>query len=216
MRSILIILFIAFFVNNAIYPKGIIATKFSNYDRISMKMTARCVETFRNLYGDSLLYEFIESMSYCVLVVDVSFDGKKICNIESSYPFFTNMDKDKIKGKEELYIFMEKHKYEIVKSLFESYAYMYTTCHHRDYLSWLRIMSIDDNYRKTFGVVIEFPACGPFAYQVYTMSPAEYVEYVSRYEYSRIKTSIDDGITPESYIWYINMFRKIYGYDDNE
>ena len=177
-----------------------------------MKMTARCVKTFKNLYGDSLLYEFIESKSYCVLFVDVSFDGKKICNVESKYPFFNNRHSDK--GREELYTFMDEHKYEILKSLSESYAYMYTVSFGFDYLNWFRCEIAKDNSDNLFRIVIQFPFCEFFTYQMFAMSSTEYVEYVSRYEYSRIKTSIDDGITPESYIWYINMFRKIYGYDD--
>lgn len=203
MKKCIIIILLLLSINSTLSPQQRIRYVLTHDFEQSMAiMTSRYVKAFRNLYGDSLLYEFKKDKIICFIEIKRTYNG--------------TLDSIKILGPQkrlDLVMFLEQHKNELIKNLLSSYSCIYDFLpKHISYIEGLEL----DVKNNNFCTIIYFPVCMAFEYEWFTMSPAEYVEYISRYEYSRIKTSIDDGIAPESYIWYINMFRKIYGYDDKE
>lgn len=201
MKKICIIILL-FSINSILFSQQKIRYVLTHDFELSMAiMTSRAVKAFRILYGDSLLYEFKKDKIICFIEIKRTYDG--------------TLDNIKISGPQkrlDLVMFLERHKNDLTKKLLSSYSCIYDFLpQHISYVKGLKL----DVKNNNFNTIIYFPVCMSSEYEWLTMPPAEYLEYISRYEYCRMKTSIDEGIMPESYIWYINQFRKIYGYDNH-
>ena len=198
MKKYLIFFFIMLNVYGDLYssllykPKVLLSP---NIELVMLKNATRMTFTIHKLFGDSILEEIVKNKSWCIITINISPNGKiKEINV-------TGNNKNNYFVK-----FINSHKFEIIKKYTSTYCYFYST------YVWNHLMFSFLRKAEQDGYYIRVPF--PYVDIIMEDNVKSFLEKIAKYEYCPIKTSIDEGIMPESYFWYIKEFQKIYGIEN--
>ena len=178
---------------------------FSRPELISLKHTTRCVMTIHRLFGDSIIKKAMKTKRWYDIRIRTNFNDT-VTDIKIMH----GGRKDNGTG-EDIAKFLDDHKYEIVSNYISTYGYIYEYYVKGDYLH---------NFEERVKYLNYDILCFTFPYTCFDIdiimedTVDGFLEKIAKYEYCPIKTSIDEGIMPESYFWYIKEFQKIYGIEN--
>ena len=200
---ILILLLISTY-GNSLHAQKINVLLAPTYDEgilVLMKTTARMTLTVHKLFGDSIIEECIKDKSWCFISISLNPNGYLTdCHVRSN-----QQEKNKRLAK-----FIDSHKYSIINEYIQTYRYIYSC-----YIPKFLFYSLSNIARSGYYFWFSIPYTGHTGIDIIMEDTVDgFLEKIAKYEYCPIKTSIDEGIMPESYFWYIKEFQKIYGIEN--